>query len=152
LSVSQGVDSGLIDSQTGNRVFLFLENGQVVGREGKDAAAAAAGLKDFTIAVDAAGNVTLTDLRSVHENTPGDFNEGINLGPTLGTVTATVTDNSNQSASASVDVGPHLTILDDGPVNNAATVTIAVAEDTLPGGNPDAGSLLTTAASFSGAQ
>src|SRR5205814_7139962 len=35
LSVSaSGVDSGLIDSQTGNHVFLFLENGHVVGREG----------------------------------------------------------------------------------------------------------------------
>ncbi len=132
---SQGVDSGLIDSQTGNHVFLFVENGQVVGREGANAGAAAGSLKDFTIAVDGAGNVTLTDLRSVHENTPGDFNEGIQLGSGLVTLTATVTDNSNNTASASADVGPHLTILDDGPVITSVTsglATFNVDESAIP--------------------
>jgi hypothetical protein len=135
LSVSQGVDSGLIDSQTGNHVFLFLENGQVVGREGKDAAAAAAGLKDFTIAVDAAGNVTLTDLRSVHENTPGDLNEGISLASGLVTLTATVTDNAGQTASASIDLGPQITVHDDGPVVTVTgvTPTLVVDESFIPG-------------------
>ncbi|WMT72021.1 DUF5801 repeats-in-toxin domain-containing protein [Bradyrhizobium sp. Ash2021] len=118
LSISaSGVDSGLIDSQTGNHVFLFLENGQVVGREGANAGAAAGGPADFTLAVDATGHITLTDLRSVHEGVgeTGDINEGVSLPAGLVTLTATVTDNSNQSESASVDIGPHLTILDDGP-------------------------------------
>ncbi|MEH2568957.1 DUF5801 repeats-in-toxin domain-containing protein [Bradyrhizobium sp. AZCC 2289] len=118
LSISgSGVDSGLIDSQTGNHVFLFLENGQVVGREGANSGAAAGGPADFTLAVDATGHITLADLRSVHEGVgeTGDVNEGVSLPAGLVTLTATVTDNSNQSASASVDIGPHLTILDDGP-------------------------------------
>ncbi|MBR0793463.1 hypothetical protein JQ631_30670, partial [Bradyrhizobium manausense] len=128
LSISApGVDTGLIDSQTGNHVFLFVENGVVVGREGANAGAAAAGLRDFTISVDGAGNITLTDLRSVHENNPSDSNEGISLAAGLVTVTATVTDNSNQSSSASADVGPHLTILDDGPLPS----TVTGATDTL---------------------
>ena len=56
LSVSAaGVDSGLIDSQTSHHVFLFLENGEVVGREGANSAAAVGGARDFTISVDAAG-------------------------------------------------------------------------------------------------
>src|SRR3954467_68935 len=68
LSISAaGVDSGLIDSQTGNHVFLFLESGVVVGREGTNAATAASGLRDFTLAVDSTGHIALTDLRSVHQ-------------------------------------------------------------------------------------
>ncbi|MHC2816878.1 hypothetical protein ACVMBY_000438 [Bradyrhizobium huanghuaihaiense] len=118
LSISApGVDTGLIDSQTGNHVFLFLENGVVVGREGKDAAAAVNGPQDFTVSVDANGKLTLTDLRSVHEGTgeDGDISEGTHVPAGLVSLTVTVTDNSNQSTSASVDVGPHLTLQDDGP-------------------------------------
>ncbi|UVO39441.1 hypothetical protein KUL72_14350 [Bradyrhizobium arachidis] len=118
LSISApGVDTGLIDSQTGNHVYLFLENGVVVGREGKDAAAAAVGPQDFTVSVDGSGKLTLTDLRSVHEGTGenGDVSEGTHVPTGLISLTATVTDNSNQSSSASADVGPHLTLQDDGP-------------------------------------
>ncbi|QOZ46508.1 hypothetical protein XH89_25830 [Bradyrhizobium sp. CCBAU 53340] len=132
LSISApGVDSALIDSQTGNHVFLFVENGVVVGREGKDAAAAANGPQDFTVSVDGSGKLTLTDLRSVHEGTgePGDVSEGTHVPAGLISLTATVTDNSNQSASASVDVGPHLTLQDDGP---SIQVVLDGEERTIP--------------------
>ncbi|MGY8637483.1 DUF5801 repeats-in-toxin domain-containing protein, partial [Bradyrhizobium sp. 14AA] len=132
LSISgSGVDTGLIDSQTGNHVFLFLENGVVVGREGKDAATAASGPQDFTVSVDASGKLTLTDLRSVHEGTgeDGDVSEGTHVPAGLISLTATVTDNSNQSASASVDVGPHLTLQDDGP---SIQVVLDGEERTVP--------------------
>ncbi|WP_143271776.1 DUF5801 repeats-in-toxin domain-containing protein, partial [Bradyrhizobium mercantei] len=147
LSISSpNVDSGLIDSATGQHVLLTVNAAGVV--EGRTAIG---GDLVFTVAVDATGHVTLTDLRAVHEGTPGNFNEGISLASGLITLIATVTDNAGQTASASVDVGSQLTILDDGPVNNATTAAIAVAEDTLPGGNPDLGSTLTTTATFSGA-
>ncbi|WP_439374592.1 DUF5801 repeats-in-toxin domain-containing protein [Bradyrhizobium sp. DASA03120] len=136
LSISApGVDTGLIDSQTGNHVFLFVENGVVVGREGANVGTAASGLKDFTVSVDAAGNITLTDLRSVHQGSGevGDANEGTQLPAGVVTLTATVTDNSNQSASASVDVGPHLTLQDDGPSISPSgqTPTLTVDETVL---------------------
>ncbi|WP_456732059.1 T1SS-143 repeat domain-containing protein [Bradyrhizobium sp. USDA 3364] len=143
---SPNEDSGLIDSATGQHVLLTVNAAGVV--EGRTAIG---GDLVFTIAVDATGHVTLTDLRAVHEGTAGDFNEGISLAFGLVTLTATVTDNIGQTASASVDIGSQLTILDDGPVNNATTAAIAVAEDTLPGGNLDPGSPLTTTATFSGA-
>ena len=73
-------------------------------------------VKVFTLTVDATGQLTLTDLRAVNGNTPGDFNEGISLAGGLVSLTATVTDTNNASASASVDLGPHLTFLDDGPI------------------------------------
>ncbi|WP_244064173.1 DUF5801 repeats-in-toxin domain-containing protein, partial [Bradyrhizobium sp. Ce-3] len=122
LSISApGVDTGLIDSQTGNHVFLFVENGQIVGREGGQN-----GLADFTISVDATGHITLTDLRSMHEGTGeagGDINEGVHLPAGMVTLTATVTDNSNQTGTATADVGPHLTFLDDGPAISLSGTT-----------------------------
>ncbi|MHC2437127.1 DUF5801 repeats-in-toxin domain-containing protein [Bradyrhizobium sp. USDA 4451] len=125
LSISApGVDTGLIDSQTGNHVFLFLENGQVVGREGGQN-----GLADFTISVDATGHITLTDLRSMHEGSGevgGDINEGVHLPAGMVTLTATVTDNNNQTATAQADVGPHLTFLDDGPAISLSGTTSAL--------------------------
>ncbi|WP_456849877.1 DUF5801 repeats-in-toxin domain-containing protein [Bradyrhizobium sp. USDA 4504] len=125
-----------MDSATGQHVLLTVNAAGVV--EGRTAIS---GDLVLTVSVDAAGHVTLTDLRAVHEATPGNFNEGITLASGLITLTATVTDNNNQSASASVDVGSHLTILDDGPV--AGTVTGAtdtlVLDETRPVGSDTAG-------------
>ncbi|MGF6312219.1 hypothetical protein ABIB82_006292, partial [Bradyrhizobium sp. i1.8.4] len=132
---SPNEDSGLIDSATGQHVLLTVNAAGVV--EGRTAIG---GDLVFTVAVDATGHVTLTDLRAVHEATPGDFNEGITLASGLVTLTATVTDNFGQSATATADVGSHLTILDDGPVSPTVTVSgvepVALTFDGgLAGGN-----------------
>ena len=66
-------------------------------------------------------------------DTPGDFNEGITLAAGLVSLTATVTDVNNNSASASVDVGPHLTFLDDGPIAAIAPTTATVTVDETTG-------------------
>src|SRR5262249_9357859 len=89
LSISApNVDSGLIDSATGQHVLLWVNAAGVV--EGRTAIG---GELAFTVVVDSTGHVTLTDLRAVHEGTPGDFNEGITLASGLITLTATITDN-----------------------------------------------------------
>ncbi|WP_166294177.1 DUF5801 repeats-in-toxin domain-containing protein [Bradyrhizobium sp. 2S1] len=121
---SPNEDSGLIDTATGQYVLLTVNAAGVV--EGRTAVG---GDLVLTVSVDATGHVTLTDLRAVHEGTPGDFNEGITLASGLIALTATVTDNNNQTASASVDIGSHLTILDDGPVN--PTVVVSGVEPVL---------------------
>ncbi len=156
LSVSAaGVDSGLIDSQTSHHVFLFLENGEVVGREGVNSAAAVGGARDFTISVDAAGTMTLTDLRSVHQGVgePGDISEGTHLPAGLVSLTATVTDINNASASAAVDVGPFLTLLDDGPSITAIGTgpAMSVDESFLPNGSTPDPALTVSTGDFSGA-
>ena len=48
--LTPGGASGLTDTASGNAVFLLLESGQVVGREGTDAAAAAGDIV-FTVSV-----------------------------------------------------------------------------------------------------
>ena len=115
LSISApNVDSGLIDSATGNHVLLVVNGNTVEGHVG-----ATDGPLAFTLSVDAAtGVVTLIDLRAVHEPIPGDFNEGISLNsiPNLLTLTATITDKDGDSASASLDLGKLVTFDDDGPI------------------------------------
>ena len=132
-TATTGVDSGLIDSMTGNHVFLFVQGGEVFGREGTSATTAAGGPIDFTLTVDSTGHITLTDLRGVHEGSgeSPDSSEGISLGTGLVTLTATVTDNNNNTSTASEDIGPHITIHDDGPVGTATVLTGTVDEDAL---------------------
>ncbi|MCA6122754.1 hypothetical protein J6500_12730 [Bradyrhizobium sp. WSM 1704] len=136
LSVSApGADSGLIDSATGQHVLLSVNAGVVEGRT------AVGGDLVFTVSVDSTGHVTFTDLRSVHEAAPGNPNEAISLAQGLITLTATVTDTANQTASAQTDVGSHLTFLDDGPVASTATgaVDTFVLDETRPAGTDSAG-------------
>jgi hypothetical protein len=66
--------------------------------------------------------VTFTELRGVKEATAdpnGDTSEGISLSAGLVSLTATVTDNDLDQKSASIDLGPQITIHDDGPVQGA---------------------------------
>jgi len=104
--------TNLIDSVSGQVVHLVQ-----IGAGEVDGVVTVGGVQTtvFTLAVDTTGHITMTELRAVHELTPGDFNEGINLGAGMVSLTLTVIDNNNQSVSASFDLGPHLTILDDGP-------------------------------------
>ena len=145
-----GVDSGLINSATGNHVFLFVQGGEVVGREGLDATSAAGGPTDFTLSVttgtgtSADGDVTLTQLRAVHENTAdtgtggtvADSNEGISLDSVanLVTLTATITDADGDHEAATLDLGKQVTFHDDGPTGPTVTLgTATVGVDETPG-------------------
>ncbi|MDO9460089.1 MAG: DUF5801 repeats-in-toxin domain-containing protein, partial [Alphaproteobacteria bacterium] len=113
-------NSNLIDSVSGEQVLLSLNGAVVEGRT------AIGGDLVFTLTVDAAGNVTFTELRAVQEGTPGDFNEGISLAAGLVSLTATVTDNNGATASAVLDLGPQITILDDGIAVDASAQTAPV--------------------------
>ena len=76
LSVSSaGVDSGLVDTISGDKIYLFLQGGVVNGRVGldNDAGSNAAGAVAFSISVNAdTGAVTLTQNNSVVHNDPND--------------------------------------------------------------------------------
>src|SRR5260370_82815 len=114
LTLSNGLSSEattLVDSKTSGAVHL--EQTSATEIDAKDAA----GDTVFTLTVDGNGKVTMTDLRGVHEGTgeTSDVSEGLTLASGLVSVTATVTDNDNDTASASIDLGPLVTIHDDGP-------------------------------------
>ncbi|QKD19394.1 calcium-binding protein [Mesorhizobium sp. NZP2077] len=120
----------LVDSLTGTPVTLVQNGaGEVDGKDGL-------GHTVFTLTVDAAGVVTMTELRGVHEATAtlGDTSEGTPLGAGLVSVTATVTDNDGDTAKASIDLGAQITIHDDGPVVTAtgSAPTLSVDESFIP--------------------
>ncbi|MBR1280147.1 DUF5801 repeats-in-toxin domain-containing protein [Bradyrhizobium sp. AUGA SZCCT0283] len=118
--------TNLIDTATG-QVVTLVQNGS--GEVDGVVTINGAQISVFTLTVDGTGQLTLTDLRAVHENTPGNPNEGITLLTGLVSLTATVTDVNNNTASASVDVGSHLTFLDDGPILTlTATPTLGALE------------------------
>src|SRR5260370_330523 len=134
LTLSNGLSSEattLVDSKTSGAVHL--EQTSATEIDAKDAAGDTA----LTLTVDGNGKVTMTDLRGVHEGTgeTSDVSEGLTLASGLVSVTATVTDNDNDTASASIDLGPLVTIHDDGPAVTAATSglpTLVVDESFIP--------------------
>ncbi|MDP1708674.1 MAG: retention module-containing protein [Gammaproteobacteria bacterium] len=133
--LSPGVDSGLVDMATNNSVFLFLESGVVVGREGTDATDAATGDIVFTVTVAANGDVTLDQVRALkHDPNTGPDQATSLSAANLVSLTATITDADGDSNSATVNLGSALSFKDDAPT--APTVTAAVtgvAHDETPG-------------------
>jgi Domain of unknown function (DUF5801) len=127
---SAGVDSGLDDTLTGDNILLRL-NGTVV--EGY--LANATSVLAFTIAVDASGNVTQTQLRSVVHNDPADSVESgasaATLAADLVTLTATAKDGDSDTNSAPANIGQAFTFEDDGP-----TITVPPEALTLDNTQP----------------
>jgi hypothetical protein len=124
-------DSGLIDTATGNSVFLFLSNDgtTITGKEGTDLADAGLGDTVFVITVNAdTGVVTLDQQRAVvHPTTDPD--EAVTLADNVITLTAIAKDGDLDTASRTENVGDRFTFKDDGP-----TVTVENATGTYDAG------------------
>ncbi|AGI24978.1 hypothetical protein H681_15550 [Pseudomonas sp. ATCC 13867] len=139
VSADNGVDSGLVDTLSGDKIYLFLENGSVVGRVGTSTGQAdPAGDIALTIAVDAnTGTVTLTQNNSVVHDDPQDPAEtgtsaaGL-AAANLVTLTATITDGDGDTASTSRDIGDAFKFEDDGPsiTPSEASVPTLTTDDT----------------------
>ncbi|KQU71853.1 hypothetical protein ASC75_24125 [Aminobacter sp. DSM 101952] len=124
LSVVAGV-SGLTDTATGQQVVLSMNNGVVEGRT------AVGNSLVFTVKVNANGDVTLDQIRSVrHENT-NDHDDARSLAEDLVKLTATVTDADGDSQSATLNIGDNLVFKDDGPSVKPGDASVKVDEDDL---------------------
>ena len=119
-----GGDSGLIDTLSGHDVFLFSESGQIVGRQGTDAASAATGDIVFVVSVDGSGNVTLDGRRAVVHtpDTGPDQSTGL-TGSNLVVLSATVHDGDGDTASQPLDLTSLLNFKDDAPTISLSAVT-----------------------------
>lgn len=124
---ASGVDSELIDTETGNHVFLFLElnddtdydgDHKVVGREGTDADDAVTGEIVFVISADPlTGEVTLQQERAIyHDKDTSDTSVSFAT-EELVTLTATIRDSETNADtdSATVNIGLAFNIQDDVP-------------------------------------
>ena len=112
---ANGTLSGLIDSQSHQNDVLVQVNATTIeGHVGS-----ATGALAFTISVNpATGVVTFTEDRAV------DNNAGpVSLAAGTVTLTQTVVDSDGGKASASVDLGPKLSISDDHPTASPDTAT-----------------------------
>lgn len=120
LSGGLAPNSGLVETATGDAIFLFLEGGIVKGRSGDNAAAAAGGPVVFEISVDSSGNVTLDQKGAVvHTDSNDHDSTSAAMAAGLITLTATATDSeldaTDDSASATANIGDLFLFKDDGP-------------------------------------
>src|SRR5215467_324854 len=136
-----GVDSGVIDTATGQHVLLSGGGSQIVGTVNSGATPV------FTVSVDSTGKVTLTQLRAVVQGT----GENPDIGETAGlsgsnkvVLNATITDGDGDSATASLDLTPQLLFKDVGPTITAS----ATGEPTLTTTDPNSGSSSTANGAF----
>jgi T1SS-143 domain-containing protein len=103
-------NSGLVDTLTGQTVVLSLAGGVVFGKNSN-------GDEVFRISVDANGNVTLNQSRSVeHPDFPTNHDEPISLAGNLIKLTGTITDADGDTDSETIDIGNKFVFEDDGPV------------------------------------
>jgi hypothetical protein len=119
-----GGASGLTDTLTGESVVLSKEGDDVVGKT------AGSGDTVFVVSVDAAGNVTLDQQRSVVHADAGNPDDSTGLlGSNLVVLTATATDGDGDHAATPLDLTTLLAFEDDGPsieasANGAPTLTV----------------------------
>jgi T1SS-143 domain-containing protein len=136
LKVTDGTASGVIDTETGESVYLYLESGQVVGRVGNSGSADESGETAFVITVDPdSGAATLTQSRPLKHSDTSNHDDPLSLTDGAIQLVATVTDGDGDTDSASVDVGNNFVFRDDGPVVSGQPSVTTVDEKYLDSGS-----------------
>ena len=132
-----GTLSGLTETSSGHAVYLFLESGEIVGREGTSELDAATGDEVFRIGVDGDGNVKLDQSSAVVHDDPDDPNESRALAADLIRLVATIDDGepdaSDDTDSDSADIGDSFVFYDDGPDIEDDSGDTLFVDNTVPG-------------------
>ncbi|MWV18033.1 retention module-containing protein, partial [Pseudomonas sp. L-22-4S-12] len=130
------LDSGLRDAITGASIELHLVDGVIQGWVGGDPLLVA-----FTAEVNASGDLTLTQLRSLQHPNPESADEPVAVAGGVIRLVAIATDGDGDIASASLDLGGLLVFRDDGPIAVSDTDSLAAG-----GFGPATGNVITDAA------
>jgi|GEM_PF-1699189 len=133
-----GQDSGL-DVTGGFSIFLYTENGLIVGREGSDDSTAdPAGAVAFIVSLGSDGKITVVEYEAIEHPTPGaSHDEGASL-TNLIYATVVATDGDGDTSKVTSDTALTITFEDDGPSAAFTTKTVSVIHDETSG--VDAGS------------
>jgi hypothetical protein len=124
------IDSGLVDTLSGEAVLLNLVAGEVVGTT------ALGGDEVLRVSVDADGNVTLEQSRAVMHDDPDDPDESSSpasfSAADMVTLTATAYDGDGDHDDATANIGLTFNFEDDGPTMDlsGAEVPSLVTDDT----------------------
>ncbi len=117
LSIGNGSDSGLKDTQTGDSIVLTQNGNTITGAD------SVTGNTVFTITLDpSAGDVKFTLDAAIKDNGSGPA--GVSLAGLI-TLTQTITDGDGSKVYQGIDIGSHLSIIDDTPVTNKISLTVA---------------------------
>jgi hypothetical protein len=128
LTVTDGTDSGLATTD-GTAIYLYAtEAGVIEGRVGGENGADADGAVAFSMSIDDAGEVTLTQYLSLYHPDADDADDSVSLANGLVTAVVTVTDGDGDVETADVEVGSLFIFKDDGP---SITVSAVAAADAL---------------------
>ncbi|KKJ75935.1 hypothetical protein WH95_15315, partial [Kiloniella litopenaei] len=107
------VDSGIVDTATGQKVVLTDNNGVIEGRT------ETGGDLVFTVSVNSDGEVTLDQVRAVDHGADGnDHDSEISLASGSVILTGTLTDGDGDTDDAIVDLSGAISFKDDGPSAN----------------------------------
>src|SRR6185437_5371358 len=138
LSVTNGADSGL-QTTDGHEIYLYNENGLVVGRYESDGSAGiTTGDKAaFAFQLDSTtGVISMVQYVSLHHGDTTSPNDTVQLDAGTLNVKVTVTDGDGDTAQTTVDVSKEIGFRDDGPVAAIATDSQVIIDETA---GPDAG-------------
>ncbi len=151
LSVAPGgVDSGL-DTTAGVNIFLFLENGIVVGRVGATAGVAATGSAAFALAINpTSGAISMVEYMSIKHLDTGSNDESASILNTAVQAVVTVTDADGDTATNSINIGSHIQFQDDGPTAAVGTTGQTISVDETAGVQGDANDVAGPLAVFNG--
>ncbi|WP_136645283.1 DUF5801 repeats-in-toxin domain-containing protein [Tabrizicola sp. YIM 78059] len=135
-------NSGVLDTATGNPVFLFMSSDgtTITGKAGTSLASAASGPTVFEISINAStGVVELEQMRAIMHPNANDPSDTVTLADVVISVTATAKDGDGDTATHTVSVGDYFSFADDNPM-----VTVGNASGTYMTGakgswTPDAG-------------
>lgn len=142
---SAGVDSGAVDTTSGDPILLFIEGGAIVGRVGSQAGAAA-----FNVTVDAAtGDVTLEQLLPIQHPTAGI--DTVSLVTAAARLRVTALDADGDSATQVASIGDCLSFGDDIPTTTLTVDTGFLAPDLTTQNGDTLSGADTATADFSGA-
>ncbi|WP_234928253.1 retention module-containing protein [Aeromonas veronii] len=122
----QNVNSGLIDTTTGEQIRLVMNGSTIEGRT------ITTGQLVFNLSVDGSGKVTLDQLRAI-EHPTSDPDEVKFLGSGHISLTLTVTDKDGDHTSGRLDIGKVISFKDDGP-SISANAVVQLDDDALAGG------------------
>jgi hypothetical protein len=130
-----GVDSGLTTTD-GQKIYLFNENGIIVGRidgdhDGQISTGDANDVAAFAVTINQLGQVSVAQYLSIHNADPTNPNDTETLGQVL-SAQLKVTDNDGDTVTQSVVIGTDIHFNDDGP---KLTVTAPAAVNGLDFGN-----------------
>ncbi|WED44575.1 DUF5801 repeats-in-toxin domain-containing protein [Legionella cardiaca] len=125
---ANGIDSGLVDTQTGQKIYLFLEDGSVVGRVGRENANE--GPVAFKVSLNAEGKLTLDQQLAIVHNDATNPNDSMHLAAAdLITLTIKATDNDGDTSTVSINIGLAFNFADDAPIAQAKNIQADITLD-----------------------